>query len=65
MLVLSRNIGERIFVGKDIIVSIEAIQGGRVRVGIEAPKEVRIYREELSHLQDDFEGGDMRGAEWD
>jgi carbon storage regulator len=48
MLVLSRKVGERIKVGENIWISIEEVDRGKVRVGIEAPKAVPILREELS-----------------
>ena len=47
MLVLSRGINERIMIGNSIVVSVVQIQGGKVRIGIEAPPEVAIAREEL------------------
>ena len=47
MLVLSRKPGERLHVGDGIIVTIVRISGSSVRIGIEAPQEVRVMREEL------------------
>lgn len=47
MLVLSRKKGECITINQDISVTILSIDGDRVRVGIRAPKEVRIFRKEL------------------
>jgi carbon storage regulator len=47
MLVLSRKAGERIWIGDDISVTIVRISGGGVRIGIEAPKEMPVVREEL------------------
>lgn len=47
MLVLTRRSEEAIRLGDDIIIKIIEIKGGQVRIGIEAPKGVRIYREEL------------------
>lgn len=47
MLVLTRKKGENIFIGDDIEVSIIGIDGDRVRIGIEAPMELEILREEL------------------
>ena len=49
MLVLSRTRGERVYVGGDITITIVEIRGNRVRLGIEAPPEVTIAREELCH----------------
>lgn len=47
MLILTRRIGESIKIGDDITIQITRIQGGRVRIGIEAPKDVKIMRNEL------------------
>ena len=47
MLVLSRKVGERIWIGEDISVTIVRITGGGVRLGIEAPHELPVVREEL------------------
>jgi carbon storage regulator len=47
MLVLSRKVGERIKVGENIWISIEEVDRGKVRVGIEAPKKIPILREEV------------------
>ena len=47
MLVLSRKAGERIWIGDDISVTVVRISGGGVRIGIEAPKEMPVVREEL------------------
>ena len=47
MLTISRRAGERILIGDDIVVEVVEVSGGNVRLGITAPKELRIYREEL------------------
>ena len=47
MLVLSRKLGERIYINDNIVISIVEIDRGKVRLGIEAPKDVEILREEL------------------
>jgi carbon storage regulator len=47
MLVLSRKTGEGIVLDNDISISILSIDGDRIRIGIQAPKEMRIYRKEL------------------
>lgn len=51
VLVLSRNKDERIVIGGDIVITVVEIRGDKVRLGIEAPKEVSILRQEL--LDDD------------
>jgi carbon storage regulator len=47
MLVLSRKIGERLFVGSDIVVTVTKIAHNKVSLGIEAPRSVTVHREEL------------------
>jgi carbon storage regulator len=48
MLVLGRRVGERILVGKDVVVTILSVRGQQVRVGIDAPRNVAVLRGELS-----------------
>ncbi len=47
MLVLSRKTGEGIALDQNIEIEVLAIEGDRVRIGIKAPKEMRIFRKEL------------------
>ena len=47
MLVLSRKVGERIWIGEEISVTVVRIAGGVVRLGIQAPKSLPVVREEL------------------
>ncbi len=47
MLVLSRKRTERIFIGNDIVISVEDIRGDKVRIGITAPVEVPVHRQEV------------------
>ncbi len=47
MLVLTRRPGESIVVGENIVVTVIEIKGGQVRIGIDAPREVDVYREEI------------------
>lgn len=48
MLVLSRKAGEEICLGDEIVISVQQIRGGNVRIGIEAPRGLGIRRGELS-----------------
>lgn len=48
MLVLSRKVGERILLGDQIRITVVRISGGGVRLGIEAPSELSIVREEVT-----------------
>ena len=47
MLVLTRSVGESVVIGDDVIVKVVEVRGDVVRLGVEAPTAVRIYREEL------------------
>jgi len=47
MLVLTRKVGERIQIGDQITLSVIRVQNGKVRIGIEAPDDVRVRRDEL------------------
>jgi carbon storage regulator len=47
MLVLSRATNEKIRIGKDVVVTIVRVKGRRVRVGIEAPRGVKVLRDEI------------------
>lgn len=47
MLVLSRREGEQVVIGDGIVVTVTQIERGRVRLGIDAPRDVPIYRREL------------------
>jgi carbon storage regulator len=47
MLVLSRKLGEKIFISENICITIVDIDRGKVRLGIEAPREVPVFRQEL------------------
>ena len=47
MLVLSRGVGERIQVGESVFITIVRIQSDKVRIGIEAPPDVSVHREEI------------------
>ena len=47
MLVLSRKLGEKIFIGDNICITVVDIDRGKIRLGIEAPREVPVFRQEL------------------
>ena len=47
MLVLSRKLGEKICIGDNICITVVDIDRGKIRLGIEAPRSVPVYREEL------------------
>jgi len=47
MLILSRRINEKIMIGDDVSVSIIEIRGDQVRIGVDAPKTVKVFRQEV------------------
>ncbi|MDR0451250.1 MAG: carbon storage regulator CsrA [Treponema sp.] len=47
MLILSRKVNEKIMIGEDISVSIIEVRGDQVRLGVDAPKTVKVFRQEV------------------
>ncbi|OAI48067.1 transcriptional regulator [Planctomycetaceae bacterium SCGC AG-212-F19] len=47
MLVLSRKLGEKIVIGENICITVIDIDRGKIRLGIEAPRNIPVYRQEL------------------
>lgn len=60
MLVLTRKLMERLYIGDDICVTVVRLEGGQVRLGIEAPREVSVVRAEL--VPDRQVGGPRQAA---
>jgi len=51
MLVLSRKVNEKIVIDGGIVVTVVKIEGGQVRLGVDAPAHVKIFREEIAGKQ--------------
>lgn len=47
MLILTRRVGESLMIGDDVNVTVLGIKGNQVRIGVNAPKEVAVHREEI------------------
>jgi len=47
MLILTRRVGETLMIGDEITVTVLEVKGSQVRIGVNAPKEVAVHREEI------------------
>ena len=47
MLILTRRIGETLMIGDDVSITVIGVKGNQVRIGIDAPKDVAVHREEI------------------
>ncbi len=62
MLVLTRKTGEGIIIGDDIRITIVELKGGGVRIGIDAPKEMKVHRQEVF---DRIKQENKEATQWD
>ncbi len=47
MLILTRRVGESLMIGEDVTITVLGVKGNQVRIGVKAPKEVAVHREEI------------------
>ncbi len=58
MLILTRRVGEAVMIGNDVTVTILGVKGNQVRVGVNAPRDVAVHREEIfERIKREDEGG--------
>ena len=64
MLILTRRIGETLMIGDEVTVTVLGVKGNQVRIGVNAPKDVAVHREEIYQRIQKEKDGDV-GAEDD
>lgn len=58
MLILTRRVGETVMIGNDVTVTVLGVKGNQVRIGVNAPKDVSVHREEIyERIKREEEGG--------
>lgn len=66
MLILTRRVGETLMVGDDVTVTVLGVKGNQVRIGVNAPKDVAVHREEIyDRIRKENEGGEASKAPTD
>jgi len=62
MLILTRRVGETVMIGNEVTVTVLGVKGNQVRVGVNAPKDVAVHREEIYERIKREEDQDSRAA---
>ena len=66
MLILTRRVGETLMVGDDVTVTVLGVKGNQVRIGVNAPKDVAVHREEIyDRIKKEGAGGSEGGGDTD
>ncbi|MGI9322577.1 MAG: carbon storage regulator CsrA [Pseudomonadales bacterium] len=63
MLILTRRVGETLMIGDDVSVTVLGVKGGQVRIGVDAPRDISVHREEIYRRIHSQEGQGPAGEE--
>ena len=58
MLILTRRVGESLMIGDEVTITVLGVKGNQVRIGVKAPKEVAVHREEILNRIEAAAAGD-------